>query len=870
MPNQKILIIDDSPDIHELVQLGLAGEPVDFISCFSGEEALAVAPTLRPDLILLDVEMTGLDGFEVCRQLKANPLTADAPIVFLTGASTTEEKLRGLAAGAADYVFKPFDPAELRARVRASLNTKRLMDLLAQKALTLQQSEERFRVLAENSSDMISRYRPDGLCLYASPASAAIVGYTPDELVGRMFSDFIHPDEVAQVVACYNGSCGATRRGTVAYRFRKRSGQYLWLESTCQTLTDPRTGSIREIHASARDITARKEMEFREQIRGQVLEMITEGRPLNDILHQLIDAAEREEPDALAAGVMLTDGVVHHCAPRLPSAFSSAIERQLYDLVRRFGVLGAQSKDRIITCDLLNDPAWRDLRPTVLELGLRSCWSILIRSSHRDSAGAISLYRRDDLEPSEAASEMLRLASDLTAIAIEHRQLTDQLIFQAKNDALTQLPNRALFADRLQHTLAGSTRSGRAAGVLLIDVDRFKQINDTYGHQAGDELLCQAAHRLNKRLRSCDTLARMGGDEFAVILADLSNAADAEIVAKSLVEEFKQPIVLRDREMFVTISVGSATYPTDGKEPTELLKNADLALYGAKDAGRNCAKPFTAEMSEGAMDRMELERALRQAIPNGELRLHYQPKVDRHGIIVGLEALVRWQHPTLGLVPPAKFIPIGEDSGLIVQVGHWVLAEAARQTREWVAMGLPLIPISVNVSAFEFAQPEFILSISSVLDSCGLKTRWLELELTETLLMRNMRDAVDKLSRLKQLKINVAIDDFGTGYSSLAYLQRLPLDTLKVDQSFTRSIDSAANAANGRAIIGAIVALAKSLGLSVVAEGVETESQRQFLLDIGCDVLQGYLFSAPRLAEEIEPLLRKQLRADALSRTKCA
>jgi diguanylate cyclase (GGDEF)-like protein/PAS domain S-box-containing protein len=868
--NQNILIIDDSPDIHELVQLGLAGEPIDFISAFTGEGGLAQAAALAPDLILLDVGMNGMDGFEVCRRLKGSPLTSGVPVIFLTGASSTDEKLRGLEAGATDYVYKPFDPAELRARVRSSLNTKHLMDLLAQKAFTLQESEERFRVLAENSSDIISRYRPDGLCLYVSPASTAIVGYTPEELVGRMFSDFIHPDEVADVVACYNGSRGASRRGTVAFRFRKRDGRYLWLESTCQTLSDPQTGSIREIHASARDIGARKQMEFREQVRAQALEMITESRPLNDVLRLLTQAVEREEPDALAAGIMLIGGMVHHCAPRLPASFSAAIERHLYDLAQRFDVLGSQSTQRIITCDLLSDPAWYELRPLLRELGLRSCWSILIRSSRRESAGVFTLYRKDDLSPTLATTELLKLASDLTGIAVEHHQLTDQLIFQAKNDALTHLPNRALFADRLQQTLAGAVRSGRAAGVLLIDLDRFKQINDTYGHQTGDELLCQVAARLNKRLRACDTLARMGGDEFAVILGDLSNAADAEIVAKSLVESFKVPIVLHDREVFVTISVGSATYPADGKEPVVLLKHADLALYAAKDAGRNGARAFNAEMSDGAIDRMELESALRQAVANGELRPHYQPKMDRHGHIVGLEALLRWQHPMLGLVPPSKFIPIAEECGLIVQLGRWVLHEAARQAREWVTVGLPLLPISVNVSALEFAQPEFISLISSVLESSRLKTRWLELELTETLLMRNMRDAVDKLSRLKQLEVNVAIDDFGIGYSSLAYLQRLPLDTLKVDQSFTRSIDSATNSANGRAIIGAIVALAKSLGLSVVAEGVETESQCQFLLDIGCDFLQGYLFSPALPADKIEVLLRDQVRGKALPKKKCA
>jgi diguanylate cyclase (GGDEF)-like protein/PAS domain S-box-containing protein len=870
MAKQKILIIDDSPDVHELVLLGLAGESVTFASCFSGEEGLAMAPTLRPDVVLLDVEMSGLDGFATCRRLKADPRTADAQIIFLTGASTTEEKLLGLEAGAADYVVKPFDPAELRARVRASLNTKRLMDSLATKALTLQESEERFRVLAENSSDMISRHHSDGMCLYASPASTAIVGYRPDELVGRMFSDFIHPHEAADVAACYRPSQVSAPTRTVEYRFRKKCGEYVWLESTYRTLADPRTGIIREIHASARDINARKHMEFREQVRAQVLQMITEGSPLSDILRTLIDAVEREEPDAIAAGVMITGGIVYHSAPGLPSSISANIERHLYSLVARFGVLGAASADRIIICDLLNDPTWLELQPGLRELGLRSAWSILIHSSQKDSAGAFTLYRFDDLKPDNAAAGILKLASDLTGLALEHRQLTDQLTFQAKNDALTRLPNRAVFADRLQHTLALSTRSGRAVGVLLIDVDRFKQINDSYGHQVGDELLCQVAQRLSKRLRACDTLARMGGDEFAVILSDLSNPDDAEVVTKSLVEEFKRPIVLLDREIFVTISVGSATCPSDGREPAVLLKHADLALYRAKDSGRNGGKSFTAEMDENSAERMELEIALRQAVPNGELRLHYQPKVDRDGNIVGVEALARWQHPTLGLVPPAKFIPIAEESGLIVQVGRWVLAEAATQARRWVALGLPPVPISVNVSAFEFAQPDFILSISSVLAACGIKARWLELELTETLLMRNTSDAVDKLSQLRQLHINVAVDDFGTGYSSLRYLQRLPLDCLKVDPSFTKSIDSEGQGAGGRAIVGAIVALAKSLSLSVIAEGVETESQRQFLLDIGCDFLQGYLFSPPCTAAEIEPLLRNQLHGKFLVSTKCA
>jgi len=858
MVQQKLLIIEDSPDIHDLVQAWLVTESLQFFSCFDGEQATDTARAVRPDLILLDVDLPGLNGFQVCTKLKADPATVDIPVVFLTGASSTEEKLRGLELGAADYVIKPFDPAELRARVRSSLQTKRLMDLLEQKALTLQESEERFRVLAENSSDAISRHDPNGIYLYASPASRAILGYPPEQLHGRSLSEFVHPQDRAALDACYRKPRASGETGTIEFRFLRSDGRFVWLESTCRTLADERDGTPREIHASARDVTHRKEMENREQTRAEVLEMIAQGKPLNDILRRLIDAAERQEPQAVAAGVMLCGGLLHHCAPNLPAPLASSIERQLYSLLSRFTALATESSERIIVCDLTTDPAWESLRPTINEHGLRSCWAILIHSRHKESSGAFALYRRDNLRPDGSAMELMKLASDLTGVAVEQRQLADLLTFQAHHDAMTQLPNREFFADHLQQALAVARRTGRSAAALLVDVDRFKYINDTYGHQAGDEMLCQVAHRLRHRLRACDLLARMGGDEFAAILTDLARPEDAQAVALALLDEFKTPIDLQGRKQFVTVSIGSAVFPRDAGDPTSLLKSADLALYRAKDDGRNTARAFTPDMGEGAVERMELEGALRQAVQNKQLSLHYQPKVDQVGRIVGLEVLLRWQHPTLGMVPPAKFIPMAEDTGVIIPIGTWVLEEAARQTRVWLAAGLPLMPLSVNVSTVQFAQPDFIRTVANALETSGVRESWLEIELTETLLMRNIRDAGDKLAQLREMKVAVAVDDFGTGYSSLAYLQRLSLETLKIADSFVSAIEAGRNGGSGRAIIGAIVALAQSLGLKVVAEGVETDAQREFLVRIGCDMLQGYLFSAPRPPDQIEPMLRKQ------------
>jgi len=855
MQKQKLLIIDDSVDIHELVEVWLAEEPVEFSSCFTGEDGLAKAASWQPELILLDVDLPAMNGFEVCQQLKGNPATKDIPVVFLTGASSTEEKLRGLELGATDYVIKPFDPAELRARVRSALNTKSLMNLLEQKAIILQESEERFRVLAENSSDVISRHSPDGVYRYVSPACFGILGYTSDQLQGCSVLDFAHPDDVASLHECLSNDSSAGETCTIAWRFRRSDGPYLWLESTWRKLLDPVTGALREIHASARDITARKQMETREQVRAEVLEMIAEGIPLNDILRRLIHAVEKEDPQTIAAGVMLSEGTLHHCAPNLPAAISASIERQLYAFVTHFDALGTADKERVIFCDLLTDPMWLDLQPMVREHGLASAWSILIRSRHRNTAGAFTLYRKDRTRPNTSAIELAKLASELTAVAVEHRQLTDQLTFQAHHDALTQLPNRAMFNDQLKQILAAAARQSRSTGVLLIDIDRFKYVNDTYGHQAGDELLCQVAHRLSNRLRMSDILSRLGGDEFAVILTTLNQPNDIELVARSLVEEFGKPLNLRGREFFVTISIGAALAPDQGVDLTTLLKNADVALYRSKEDGRNTSRCFTPEMGEGTTERLELEGALRHAVQNNELQLHYQPKVDPTGRVVGLEALVRWNHPQLGLIPPAKFIPLAEDTGLILPIGAWVLAEAARQTAKWTASGIAPVPIAVNVSTLQFTQADFVATIASTVASAGVTHEWLEIELTESLLMRNMRDAAEKLARLKELHVRVAIDDFGTGYSSLAYLQRLSLDTLKIDQSFVSTLENGRHMTNGRIITTAIISLAKSLGLSVIAEGVETPGQRDFLLSAGCDLMQGYLFSPPKPAAMIESRL---------------
>jgi diguanylate cyclase (GGDEF)-like protein/PAS domain S-box-containing protein len=850
MPNQKLLIVDDSEDIQELVRVWLDGQALDFFSCENGPDALLTAVRLRPDLVLLDVDLPGMDGFEVCRRLKADPVTSDIPVVFLTGAAATGEKLRGLEMGATDYVTKPFDPAELRARVRASLHTKSLIDLLAQK-------EERFRILAENSSDVISRQSLDGTFLYVSPASIAILGYMPEEMIGMKLSSFVHPDDKVAVESGYGATRSVGETGQIEFRFRRSDGKYIWLEATCRKVQHPAGSTSGELHASARDVTSRKQMENREQVRAEVLEMIAQGRPMDDILNRLVDAAHRQEPQAAAAAVGVLGEQNRLVGPRLPSTIVTAIEAKLPDLIAHLTSNAANHSEPAVVWDLQKESAWREVAGLFREQGIRTCWAIPIQSRHREPSGAFFIFIRDSQRPGPSAVEMLRLASELSGVAREHRQLTEQLTFQAHHDSLTRLPNRVLFSDRLTQALAAASRTKQPLAVLLLDVDRFKFVNDTYGHANGDELLCQVSSRLRNRLRSSDTLARMGGDEFAAILCNLATPSDAERVAADLVREFKKPIDLCGRELAITVTIGAAVFPRHGTDPATLLRSADLALYRAKEAGRNTSFVFSPEMGEGVVARLELESALRGAAERNELRLQYQPKVDRDGNIAGVEALICWNHPTLGLVSPTAFIPLAEETGLIVPIGAWVMKEAARQQRIWSAKGIAPGSVAVNVSAMQFAQADFIKLVEQTLVAAASERPWLEIELTESLLMKNMSDATDKLAKLHKLGVRIALDDFGTGYSSLAYLQRLSLDTLKINHVFFDMIESGEQKAKSKSIAGAIVALAKSLELQVVVEGIETEPQREFLLETGADLMQGFLFAAPLGGEEIEPLLTR-------------
>jgi diguanylate cyclase (GGDEF)-like protein/PAS domain S-box-containing protein len=425
----------------------------------------------------------------------------------------------------------------------------------------------------------------------------------------------------------------------------------------------------------------------------------------------------------------------------------------------------------------------------------------------------------------------------------ESKAAKQRLLLLAHYDSLTGLPNRVLFYDRLTQLLAQSQRNDWSGALLFIDVDRFKLVNDTLGHHAGDELLRQVALRLQDSLRPGDTVGRLGGDEFALILANIAQPQDSELVAEKLMYAFRKPFEVEGQELFVTLSVGITVFPGDGLDADMLIRHADAAMYRAKEEGRNAYQFFSGEALVEASKRLSLENCLRRALDRDEFRLHFQPRVDlQSGDIVGMEALLRWQKSDGELVAPGAFVPILEETGLILPVGDWVLRQACHQLNEWQSAGLSCVPVAVNLSPRQLRNRAFPERVGQLIAQYRIDPSLLELEITETSLMRDPDEAVRLLSEIRRPGVRIAIDDFGTGYSSLAYLKRFPLDYLKIDRSFVRDLTSSPGDAS---IVRTIITMAHELGLRVVAEGVETQAQLDFLASHGCEEAQGFLFSRP-------------------------
>ncbi|WP_292432902.1 EAL domain-containing protein [Methylobacter sp.] len=805
----RTLIVEDSEDDTLLLvdQLEMeGGRSVDW-QRVDTEKALTEALQQHWDIVLSDYTMPHLSGMRALEVVRQHDL--DLPFIFVSGTIGENTAVKAMKSGAQDYVMKG--------------NLSRLMPAVARELEEAQQrrqrrqAEQRVRKLSlvvEQAADSVLITDPNGLVEYVNPAFERMTGYGRDEIIGNkpsLLKSGRH-DQAFYHAIWETVTKGEIFSGTLINR--RKNGELFYEEKVIAPLKDEQ-GHVTHLVSTGRDITERvKADEARAQLVA-ILEATTDLVAILDpdgCLHYLNNAGYRLlgfDPKLDLSKFCLTE--------LFPERIKQQLQSEAWPIAYRTGSWSGETALR---------------RMDEIEVPVSQVLLV-----HRDAAGKVEY--------------LSTIARDIS----ERKRFEAELQHQATHDTLTGLPNRILLMDRLSAEVERARHANNSVAVLFLDIDNFKRINDSMGHTIGDALLQHIADRLKAALRPNDTIARHGGDEFAVIAGDLPRSENVLAVLRKIYSAFERPMSLGAQEAYITFCTGIAIYPNDGADVEELLRNAGTAMYRAVIAGHNQYRFYAPEMNARSHELLTLETDLRLAFKRNEFVAYYQPQVELStGRIIAMEGLIRWQHPQRGLISPGDFVSMLEESGLIMPVGEWMLSQACAEYKE---MGLHNMRISVNVSASQFNDPGLLRKISRIMKQENMPSNALELEVTENIVMQDPAAAADTLKKLRTLGVRIAIDDFGTGYSSLSYLKRFPLDALKIDQSFVRDLTHDTNDA---AIVEASITLGKKLGLEVVAEGVETKEQFEFLRAHGCDLAQGYYVSRPLSKIELIDLLQEERR----------
>ncbi len=691
--------------------------------------------------------------------------------------------------------------------------------------------------------------------VYVNEGFSRLFGFGPEEVLGQLLSTVLfgpHTDpgllERIRDGVTAQGHC---RVETLLY---SKTGHPLWVSMVINASTEA-TGGPGGTITVITDITLTK---MHEVLQKRVLEGMVNELPLANLMALVCREVERIAPEVTASILAVDEqGLLHPlAAPGLPPHVCAAIDGLALGPLAGSCGTAAFTGEPVVVTDIATDPRWAQYKALFDGTGLRACWSSPILDHRGKVVGTFAFYFKEVRGPDALHQRLVTACLHLCALAIE-RDTTRQRIHQlAFFDVLTGLPNRAMFCSSAERALTHAKTEGAPAALLFVDLDRFKQINDTQGHAAGDALLCEVAARLTQGLRAHDLIGRLAGDEFVLLLSECTTRHAVQ-TAHRMLSAIAQPVDLRGQSHVPHASIGIAMFPDDGETIDTLLRHADQAMAQAKSDHRHSLQLFSAEMNQRAQERAGLERALRQALAERSLNLHYQPQVlsSATGTLHGVEALARWTHPQWGVVPPSQFIPVAEEAGLIHELTLWLLDEACRQLAAWRTHGYDVPCMSVNLSGRSFHQPELAQEISDALARHRLRSSDLLLEITESVMMDARPVTLSNIDTLHRKGFKLSLDDFGTGYSSLSYLHRLPISELKLDMAFVQDVTTSPTA---RALTVSVLSIAHSLGMVVVAEGVETSGQQQWLQAHGCPVMQGYLFGKPMPAQDLEAWLLRQ------------
>lgn len=815
MPPIKVLLVEENAADARLIQEALVGMGthafrVEWVTRLS--DAIERLGWKGIEVVLLDLELPDASGIEVFNQVSLS--APDALVLILSSSSDDELAHQAVQNGAYDYFDKTHIDVHWLPRAMSYITARKA----AQDALN--ESNERFRAMSDASPLGIFVSDREGNCVYTNAAYHKISGLELEQTLGTKWTQAIHPEDKPRVLANWHESLRSQTLFQSEFRFLRADGSIVWTR----------------LNAAAM-LKGQKVIG-----RVQTVEDITERKMTESVLHSFKEALFEEKERAQVTLNSIGDAVLTtDLAGHVTYLNQVAEEMTGWCQVEALGQPLAEVFKIVngVTHEAAENPAQRAIAEDVT-VGL---------------AADTVLIRRDGFETTiEDSSAPIHNRDGKVVGAVlvfrdvsESRTMALKMSYLAQHDFLTSLPNRMLLMERLTQAIRMAQRHRKQAALLFLDLDNFKHINDSLGHAIGDQLLQSVADRLLACARATDTVCRQGGDEFVILLAEIDEPQDAAHVAEKLLNAFVLPHIVEEHELHVTASIGISIYPDDGHNVDAMIQNADTAMFHAKANGRNNYQFFRADMNTRAVHRQAVEKNLRRALLQGEFVLYYQPKINLvTGMASGIEALIRWQDPHLGLVYPEQFIPIAEECGLIVPIGRWVLREACRQVQAWVDMDQHL-PVAVNISAVEFQHKDFLAELAMILDETGLAPQYLELELTESILMQDAEASVAVLEKLKAMGVRLAIDDFGTGYSSLSYLKRFPIDTLKIDQSFVHDINTGAN---DDTIVSAVIGMGRNLRHRVIAEGIETQEQLDFLRSQHCEEGQGFLFSHPLPAED--------------------